>query len=206
MLLQPRQPLHTRQEPSEPRASTPFSVLPTSTQLSVHSTPTRAPGKDRSKPECLRNAPQKSSTLSPTLGQSARTKRPTGSVSPLLLPLASFANQLTTRTDSQAIKKFDAEPLLRQDIQWQVLDHIFADRSFRFTAPVDSASFPFLFPHLTEREPVTDDDSTAMLHRNHPRRLRSTSTLTSSFSKRSSRASRRPRMSAANSSPTPSLP
>ncbi|GAA5869863.1 hypothetical protein JCM3774_000516 [Rhodotorula dairenensis] len=41
-----------------------------------------------------------------------------------------------------AIKKFDAEPLLRQDIQWQVLDHIFADRSFRFTAPVDSKSPP----------------------------------------------------------------
>ncbi|GAA5993712.1 hypothetical protein JCM10908_001341 [Rhodotorula pacifica] len=41
-----------------------------------------------------------------------------------------------------AIKKLDAEPLLRQDIQWQVLDHIFADRSFRFTAPVDSKSPP----------------------------------------------------------------
>ncbi|POY74101.1 hypothetical protein BMF94_2913 [Rhodotorula taiwanensis] len=41
-----------------------------------------------------------------------------------------------------AVKKFDAEPLLRYDIQWQVLDHIFADRSFRFTAPVDMKSAP----------------------------------------------------------------
>lgn len=57
------------------------------------------------------------------------------------LALSPIANRLTTR-DRQAIKKFDAEPLLRQDIQWQVLDHIFADRSFRFTAPVDSASLP----------------------------------------------------------------
>ncbi|GAA6031097.1 hypothetical protein JCM8097_004003 [Rhodosporidiobolus ruineniae] len=36
-----------------------------------------------------------------------------------------------------AIKKLDAEPLLRHDIQWQVLEEIFADRTFRFTAPVD---------------------------------------------------------------------
>ncbi|GAA6061390.1 hypothetical protein JCM10212_000650 [Sporobolomyces blumeae] len=41
-----------------------------------------------------------------------------------------------------AIKKLDSEPLLRQDIQWQVLDSIFADRSFRFTAPVDQHSPP----------------------------------------------------------------
>ncbi|BGP54758.1 hypothetical protein JCM8202_003266 [Rhodotorula sphaerocarpa] len=41
-----------------------------------------------------------------------------------------------------AIKKLDSEPLLRQDIQWQVLEDIFADRSFRFTAPVDSKSAP----------------------------------------------------------------
>ncbi|GAA5970608.1 hypothetical protein JCM21900_004801 [Sporobolomyces salmonicolor] len=41
-----------------------------------------------------------------------------------------------------AIKKLDSEPLLRYDIQWQVLDDIFADRSFRFTAPVDQNSPP----------------------------------------------------------------
>ncbi|GAA5851903.1 hypothetical protein JCM9279_001927 [Rhodotorula babjevae] len=41
-----------------------------------------------------------------------------------------------------AIKKLDSEPLLRSDIQWQVLDDIFADRSFRFTAPVDQNSDP----------------------------------------------------------------
>ncbi|GAA5955055.1 hypothetical protein JCM3765_003174 [Sporobolomyces pararoseus] len=41
-----------------------------------------------------------------------------------------------------AIKKLDSEPLLRQDIQWQVLDDIFADRSIRFTAPVDQNSPP----------------------------------------------------------------
>ncbi|GAA5893284.1 Ies1p [Sporobolomyces salmoneus] len=41
-----------------------------------------------------------------------------------------------------AIKKLDSEPLLRQDIQWQVLDDIFADRSIRFTAPVDHNSPP----------------------------------------------------------------
>ncbi|KAL8277949.1 hypothetical protein RQP46_009581 [Phenoliferia psychrophenolica] len=39
-----------------------------------------------------------------------------------------------------AIKKPDAEPLLRRDIQWQVLTDIFSDRTFRFTAPVDSGS------------------------------------------------------------------
>jgi len=36
----------------------------------------------------------------------------------------------------------DSEPILRHDIQWQVLDDIFADRSFRFTAPVDQNSPP----------------------------------------------------------------
>ncbi|GAA6012166.1 hypothetical protein JCM10207_005154 [Rhodosporidiobolus poonsookiae] len=41
-----------------------------------------------------------------------------------------------------AIKKLDSEPLLRQDIQWQVLEEIFADRTFRFTAPVDKNSPP----------------------------------------------------------------
>ncbi|GAA6008896.1 hypothetical protein JCM11491_003824 [Sporobolomyces phaffii] len=41
-----------------------------------------------------------------------------------------------------AIKKLDSEPLLRHDIQWQVLDDIFADRSIRFTAPVDQTSPP----------------------------------------------------------------
>ncbi|GAA5994165.1 Ies1p [Rhodotorula paludigena] len=41
-----------------------------------------------------------------------------------------------------AIKKLDSEPLLRQDIQWQVLDDIFNDRSFRFTAPVDRSAPP----------------------------------------------------------------
>ncbi|GAA5927844.1 Ies1p [Sporobolomyces koalae] len=39
-----------------------------------------------------------------------------------------------------AIKKLDSEPLWRQDIQYQVLDDIFADRSIRFTAPVDQSS------------------------------------------------------------------
>ena len=62
------------------------------------------------------------------------------SLSPLACP--------PTRADpappprSQAIKKLDSEPLLRADIQWQVLDDIFADRSFRFTAPVDQNSDP----------------------------------------------------------------
>ncbi|BGP15219.1 hypothetical protein JCM10213_000829 [Rhodosporidiobolus nylandii] len=41
-----------------------------------------------------------------------------------------------------AIKKLDSEPLLRFDIQWEVLDHIFSDRTFRFTAPVDQSSPP----------------------------------------------------------------
>ncbi|GAA5902377.1 hypothetical protein JCM6882_000514 [Rhodosporidiobolus microsporus] len=41
-----------------------------------------------------------------------------------------------------AIKKLDSEPLLRFDIQWQVLEEIFADRTFRFTAPVDQNSPP----------------------------------------------------------------
>lgn len=40
----------------------------------------------------------------------------------------------------QAIKKLDSEPLLRYDIQWQVLEEIFADRTFSFTAPVDQVS------------------------------------------------------------------
>jgi hypothetical protein len=91
---------------------------------------------------CLRSGLQKSSTLSPIPAQSAPTRRPTGFVSSLP---PSPCIQLTGPLDPpqiQAIKKFDAEPLLRQDIQWQVLDHIFADRSFRFTAPVDSASLP----------------------------------------------------------------
>ncbi|GAA5984922.1 hypothetical protein JCM11641_003628 [Rhodosporidiobolus odoratus] len=39
-----------------------------------------------------------------------------------------------------AIKKLDAEPLLRMDIQWEVLNEIFSDRTFRFTAPVDQNS------------------------------------------------------------------
>lgn len=57
--------------------------------------------------------------------------------------------------------------MLRQDIQWQVLDHIFADRSFRFTAPVDSASLPLrlafrlfrvadrpaMMPHTSQKSP-----------------------------------------------------
>ncbi|GAA5823605.1 hypothetical protein JCM11251_000695 [Rhodosporidiobolus azoricus] len=41
-----------------------------------------------------------------------------------------------------AIKKLDSEPLLRHDIQWQVLKEIFSDRTFRFTAPVDQNSPP----------------------------------------------------------------
>ncbi|GAA5855640.1 hypothetical protein JCM8547_001628 [Rhodosporidiobolus lusitaniae] len=41
-----------------------------------------------------------------------------------------------------AIKKLDSEPLLRYDIQWQVLEEIFTDRTFRFTAPVDQNSAP----------------------------------------------------------------
>ncbi|GEM08465.1 proteophosphoglycan ppg4 [Rhodotorula toruloides] len=41
-----------------------------------------------------------------------------------------------------AIKKLDSEPLLRHDIQWEVLNEIFADRTFSFTAPVDQHSPP----------------------------------------------------------------
>ncbi|KAM0746471.1 hypothetical protein T439DRAFT_384196 [Meredithblackwellia eburnea MCA 4105] len=41
-----------------------------------------------------------------------------------------------------AIKKPDAEPLLRMDVQHQVLTDIFSDRTFQFTAPVDSVSPP----------------------------------------------------------------
>ncbi|KAK4055698.1 hypothetical protein OIV83_000244 [Microbotryomycetes sp. JL201] len=41
------------------------------------------------------------------------------------------------------IKKADsAEPLLRFDIQYQVLEELFSDRTFRFTAPVDSSNPP----------------------------------------------------------------
>ncbi|SCV70875.1 BQ2448_3637 [Microbotryum intermedium] len=35
------------------------------------------------------------------------------------------------------IRKLDAEPILRYDLQYQVLDDVFSDRTFRFTAPMD---------------------------------------------------------------------
>ncbi|KAI5477343.1 hypothetical protein MNV49_006485 [Pseudohyphozyma bogoriensis] len=41
-----------------------------------------------------------------------------------------------------AIKKPDAEPLLRADIQHDVLSEIFNDRTFLFTAPVDQSAAP----------------------------------------------------------------
>ncbi|SCZ98780.1 BZ3500_MvSof-1268-A1-R1_Chr7-1g09269 [Microbotryum saponariae] len=40
------------------------------------------------------------------------------------------------------IRKLDAEPILRYDLQYQVLDELFSDRTFRFTAPVDSKNPP----------------------------------------------------------------
>ncbi|KAK4056587.1 hypothetical protein OIO90_002435 [Microbotryomycetes sp. JL221] len=40
------------------------------------------------------------------------------------------------------IKRPDSEPLLRFDLQYQVLEDLFSDRQFRFTAPVDANNPP----------------------------------------------------------------